>query len=81
MKLVEFQKRELHHSKILFTLKELDILHTAQEVDQFMTAMLTPDAETFPDGPQRDQARLLEQSVVTHMTHNCTEVFRQHRSQ
>ena len=81
MKLVEFQRRGQQNSNILFTLKELDILHTAQEFDQFMTAKLTPDAEAFPDGPQRDQARRLVQSVVTYMTHNCTDFFRQHGSQ
>ena len=50
VKLVEFQRRGQQHSYILFTRNELDILHTAQEVYQFMTDKLTPDPETFPDG-------------------------------
>ena len=78
---VEFQKRGLPHCHILLILNEQDRLHTAHDVDQVITAELPPDPNTFPVGPQREQARLLEQFVVNNMVHNCTEVCRQQGSE
>ena len=78
--LVEIQKRGQPHSDIQFILKEQDSLHTTQEVLQVVTAEHPPEPDAFPDGPQREQARPLEQLVVTHMVHNCSEVCRQQGS-
>ena len=78
---VEFLKRKLPQSHILCALNEQDRLHTALKVHTVITAELPPDPDTFPDGPQREQARRLRQLVSTHMVHNCTEVCRQQGSQ
>ena len=51
---IEFQKRELLYSDILFDLKEQDRLRTAQEDDQVIDSRLSPDQDTIPDGPQRE---------------------------
>ena len=78
---VEFQKRELLHSHIPFILRKQDRQHTVQEVDQVIDATPSQYPDTFPNGPKREQCRLLGQFVVTHMAHNCTKLSRQHGSQ
>ena len=78
---VEFQKRDLLRSHILFILKEQERQRTAQEVYKVIEAELPPDPDTFPNGQKREQCRLMGQLVVTHMAHNCTRLSRQHGSQ
>lgn len=61
---VGLHKRSFLHCHILLIVNEQDMLHTAQDVDQVITAELPSDPETFPEGPQKEQARLLEHLVV-----------------
>ena len=74
MCVIEFQKRGLPHAHILFIAHQTDRLHTAEDVDNVISAELPPDPMSYPEGPLREQAKRLEQLVLQNMVHSCSPI-------
>ena len=67
---LNFKKRGLPHAHILIILTEEYRLRNAQDVDMVVSAEIPPNPEDFPvDSLQHEQATLLQQLVLKHMTH------------
>ena len=63
------QKRGLPHLHFLGILAAEDRLDTPEKIDSAISAEIPPDPMSYPPGPAREQAKLLEQAVLQFMVH------------
>ena len=69
------QKRGLPHLHFLGILAAVDRLDTPEKIDAAISAEIPPDPMSYPPGPAREQAKLLEMAVLLFMVHGpCGEV-------
>ena len=74
MYVIEFQKRGLPHCHILFITETQDHLHTSEDVDNVISAELPLNPNSYPEGPQQEQAKRLEKLVRQNMVHTFSSI-------
>lgn len=74
MYVIEFQKRGLPHCHILLITDTHYRLHTSEDVDNVISAELPPNPNSYPVGPQQEQAKRLEKLVLQNMVQTCSSL-------